>query len=89
MKNARICRYSKLNEMKVNLMVTGEEDYIKLGLMEKLKCSFEPLLREIVLDSKECISNIHEYSGLGPCKNVSEKDDNKTYDVEEYIIDNF
>ena len=70
-------------------MVTGEEDYIKLGLMEKLKCSFEPLLREIVLDSKECISNTHEYSGLGPCKNVSEKDDNKTYDVEEYIIDNF
>ena len=70
-------------------MVRGEEDYIKLGLMEKLKCSFEPLLREIVLDSKECISNIHEYSGLGPCKNVSEKDDNKTYDVEEYIIDNF
>lgn len=53
--------------------------------------SFEPLLREIILETNECKSNNHLFQGLGPRKALggNEDDDNELYDTEGYIMENY
>ena len=51
MANKRIARYSDLNLLKKQMIASCETDFNASGLLEKLKISFEPLLREILLDT--------------------------------------
>ena len=51
MAKKRIARYSDLNLLKKQMIASFETDFNASGLLEKLKISFEPLLREILLDT--------------------------------------
>ena len=89
MAKKRIARYSDLNLLKKQMIASCETDFNASGLLEKLKISFEPLLREILLDTDQCMSNSHLFQGLGPSKNLDDENGNAGYDTEVYIQQNF
>lgn len=89
MAKKRIARYSDLNLLKKQMIASCETDFNASGLLEKLKISFEPLLREILLDTDQCMSNSHLFQGLGPSKNLDDENGNAGYDTEVYIMENF
>jgi hypothetical protein len=61
--------YRDLIQLKKN-MLPMEPEYKESGLMANMKRSFEPLLREILLDTSQCTSNSHLFQGLGPTKGL-------------------
>lgn len=89
MAKKRIAKYSQLNLLKKQMLTSSEEEYKTSGLMNNLKQSFEPLLREILLDTDQCTSNSHLFQGLGPTRNLDDENGNAGYDTDVYIMENF
>ena len=89
MAKKRISMYSQLNFLKQQLIKSSEENYKTSGLMTKMGISFEPLIREILLDTDQCTSNAHLFQGLGTTRNLDDENGNARYDTETFIMENY